>query len=130
LAELSTMRLPSILIPYPTATDDHQFHNALAYSVSGAARLLLEPEASPEHLQQFLQELILSDPVRQNMREALARWDRPNVAKQIAENIVQAIASGVRPSRAQELAPAPEPSLIQASPVYGDCCARDGRTPA
>jgi UDP-N-acetylglucosamine--N-acetylmuramyl-(pentapeptide) pyrophosphoryl-undecaprenol N-acetylglucosamine transferase len=28
LAELAAMRLPAVLVPFPAATDDHQFHNA------------------------------------------------------------------------------------------------------
>ena len=31
LAELAAMRLPAVLVPYPAATDDHQFHNARAF---------------------------------------------------------------------------------------------------
>src|SRR5207245_860736 len=40
LAELAAMRVPSILVPFPAATNDHQRHNALAFVETGAARLL------------------------------------------------------------------------------------------
>ena len=42
LAELAAMRVPAILIPYPYATDDHQFHNARALVRNGAARLITQ----------------------------------------------------------------------------------------
>ncbi len=37
LAELAIMRRPAILIPLPTAADDHQTVNALAFERAGAA---------------------------------------------------------------------------------------------
>ena len=40
LAEIAAMRLPSLLIPFPAAADNHQFHNARAFETTGAARLL------------------------------------------------------------------------------------------
>jgi UDP-N-acetylglucosamine--N-acetylmuramyl-(pentapeptide) pyrophosphoryl-undecaprenol N-acetylglucosamine transferase len=40
LAEFAAMRVPAILIPYPSATDNHQFHNARAFVERGAARML------------------------------------------------------------------------------------------
>src|SRR5262249_19759733 len=54
LAEIAAMRLPSVLVPYPAATDNHQFHNARAMEASGAARLLEQKSATPETLANVL----------------------------------------------------------------------------
>src|SRR5262249_27785691 len=34
LAEFAAMRVPAVLVPYPTATDNHQFENARAFEQS------------------------------------------------------------------------------------------------
>ena len=44
------MRLPSVLIPYPIAADDHQRHNANAFVETGAALLLEQHGATGDAL--------------------------------------------------------------------------------
>ena len=48
LAEIAAMRLPSLLVPFPAAADNHQFYNARAFEATGAARLLEQKNATPE----------------------------------------------------------------------------------
>jgi UDP-N-acetylglucosamine--N-acetylmuramyl-(pentapeptide) pyrophosphoryl-undecaprenol N-acetylglucosamine transferase len=89
LAEFAAMRLPSILIPYPAATDDHQFHNARALVESGAARMLGEQRSTPENLTRMVVELMLSATERRRLSNALAEWHYPNAARDIAEAILK-----------------------------------------
>ena len=91
LAEFAALRLPSVLIPYPAAADNHQFHNARALAVSGAARLQLQQEATPDRLLWQVRELVRSDSTRRAMSAALARWHRPDAAERIAEAIFVAL---------------------------------------
>ena len=49
LAELAAMRVPAILVPYPTATDNHQYFNARALVDVGAAVLLEQKSATAEN---------------------------------------------------------------------------------
>jgi UDP-N-acetylglucosamine--N-acetylmuramyl-(pentapeptide) pyrophosphoryl-undecaprenol N-acetylglucosamine transferase len=63
LAELAIMRRPAILIPLPTAADDHQTMNALAFERAGAAVLLPQASASATRLGDLVDE-ILQDPAR------------------------------------------------------------------
>jgi len=88
LAELAAMRVPSILIPYPAATDDHQLCNARALEGTGAARLLEQKAATPESLAALLAELVENPAVREPMQEALARWHCPRAASEIARTIL------------------------------------------
>ncbi|KRL84448.1 undecaprenyldiphospho-muramoylpentapeptide beta-N-acetylglucosaminyltransferase [Lacticaseibacillus pantheris] len=44
LAEITALGLPSILIPSPNVTHNHQFHNAQALADAGAAVVVTEPE--------------------------------------------------------------------------------------
>jgi UDP-N-acetylglucosamine--N-acetylmuramyl-(pentapeptide) pyrophosphoryl-undecaprenol N-acetylglucosamine transferase len=88
LAELAAMRVPAILVPFPDATDNHQLHNAHAFVHSGAARLLEQPGASPELLAKSLLELVNEPGTRERMKRALALWQAPHAAEQIAEAIL------------------------------------------
>jgi UDP-N-acetylglucosamine--N-acetylmuramyl-(pentapeptide) pyrophosphoryl-undecaprenol N-acetylglucosamine transferase len=91
LAELAAMRLPALLVPFPAATDNHQFHNAQAYESTGAALLLPQRSADPEVLSKRLGQLMCDEPLRQRMRAALADWDRPHAAGEIAQAILDAV---------------------------------------
>ncbi|MGD1087745.1 MAG: undecaprenyldiphospho-muramoylpentapeptide beta-N-acetylglucosaminyltransferase [Verrucomicrobiota bacterium] len=91
LAEIAAMRLPSLLVPYPTAADDHQFHNARAFETTGAARLLEQKNATPEKVSALLRELVENEAARAAMQTALVQWYAPKAADQIAENILSAI---------------------------------------
>lgn len=50
IAELSAVGIASILIPFPYATDNHQYHNARFLEQNQAARILSEAELKPESL--------------------------------------------------------------------------------
>ncbi len=63
LTELSHFSLPSILIPYPFAAEDHQTLNAKIFERAEAGVLLPEREATPEVLAQIIRAL-LDEPAR------------------------------------------------------------------
>jgi len=92
LAEIAAMRLPSLLVPYPAAADNHQYFNALAFEKAGAAKLLEQKNASPEKVAAILCELVEDGVVRGKMQLELARWDAPGAAGQIAGAILDALA--------------------------------------
>ncbi len=93
LAEIAAMRTPPVLIPYPVAMDNHQFHNARAFEESGAARLLNERSASPEVLARTVIQLLGDATAQANMRKALAKWHAPDAAARMADFILQAVTS-------------------------------------
>lgn len=63
VSEVAAAGVPSILIPYPHAVDDHQYANALFLEAAGAAVIFRESELSAEKLNALLQNL-LSSPER------------------------------------------------------------------
>jgi UDP-N-acetylglucosamine--N-acetylmuramyl-(pentapeptide) pyrophosphoryl-undecaprenol N-acetylglucosamine transferase len=97
LAELAATRLPAVLIPFPSATDDHQFYNAQAFVETGAARLLDQKTARPEELAGAFGELMCQEMARQKIQAALARWHTPQAAEQIAQAMIEAAGVGARP---------------------------------
>ncbi len=90
LAETAAWRVPALLVPYPFAADNHQVHNARAFADSGAARLVLQDEATPETLVRELRALLRDAALRRSLQEALARWHTPEAAGQLAERLAAA----------------------------------------
>jgi UDP-N-acetylglucosamine--N-acetylmuramyl-(pentapeptide) pyrophosphoryl-undecaprenol N-acetylglucosamine transferase len=86
LAELAARGLPAVLIPYPSAADNHQYYNAQALAQAGAARMLEQSDAG--QLAAEVIDLFRDVSKRAAMRQALARWCSPGAAAEIAEKIL------------------------------------------
>jgi UDP-N-acetylglucosamine--N-acetylmuramyl-(pentapeptide) pyrophosphoryl-undecaprenol N-acetylglucosamine transferase len=91
LAELAASGLASVLVPYPRASDNHQYYNARALADTGSARMMEEASASPVALASTVKEIVENAEARRLMREALSRWHRPEAALQIAAEIMERI---------------------------------------
>jgi UDP-N-acetylglucosamine--N-acetylmuramyl-(pentapeptide) pyrophosphoryl-undecaprenol N-acetylglucosamine transferase len=91
LAEFAALRLPSVLVPFPHAAEDHQLHNARAFAETGAAMLLEQKAATPEKLVTLIAELVENPTARGQMQSVLATWHAPQAAERIAEIILKAI---------------------------------------
>jgi UDP-N-acetylglucosamine--N-acetylmuramyl-(pentapeptide) pyrophosphoryl-undecaprenol N-acetylglucosamine transferase len=94
LAELAAIGVPSVLVPFPAATDNHQFFNAKAFQETGAAHLLEQKNSTPQKLAEMILELATDDAAREKMQSALAKWHAPQAAERIAETMLQLIAQG------------------------------------
>ena len=95
LAEIAAMRLPSVLVPLPTAADNHQFFNAAAFEKTSAAHVLDQKSTAPEAFASRLAETLENAAVRSMMQSALARWHAPDAAAKIAGAILNEIGQGV-----------------------------------
>ena len=91
MAEFAAMRLPVILVPYPTAADNHQLYNARCFVETGAALLLEQRSATAGELVSRVRQLVEDDAAQAAMREALQRWEAPHAAEQIAERILATV---------------------------------------
>ncbi len=100
LAELAAMRLPAVLVPYPVATDNHQFHNARAFEAAGAARLLEQKAGTPETLAGMILELVRNASARERMQASLAQWHTPHAAQEIAEAMLLVVRQPGKASQA------------------------------
>lgn len=61
LAEISVCKKPTILVPYPYATDNHQEKNARVLESLNAAKVLLDKDMNYESLTAMLSELLSKD---------------------------------------------------------------------
>jgi UDP-N-acetylglucosamine--N-acetylmuramyl-(pentapeptide) pyrophosphoryl-undecaprenol N-acetylglucosamine transferase len=80
---------PSILIPLPTATDDHQRKNALALVTHGAAHMVEQRELTGERLAAEIEALAGDDGRRRLMAERAKQMARPDAATVIVDKILE-----------------------------------------
>lgn len=85
LSELAAAALPSILVPFPYAIDDHQTANARYISDAGAAVLLPQNQLTPQQLAQQLRKIIQSEECISKMSAASLSLAMPDAARKVAE---------------------------------------------
>jgi UDP-N-acetylglucosamine--N-acetylmuramyl-(pentapeptide) pyrophosphoryl-undecaprenol N-acetylglucosamine transferase len=89
LAELAASGTPAILVPLPTATDDHQRKNAAVVAKTGAAIVIDERELRGDALTNALRELMTDPARRARMSAAAQTLARPDAAERIADRVEQ-----------------------------------------
>ncbi|UCF21244.1 MAG: UDP-N-acetylglucosamine--N-acetylmuramyl-(pentapeptide) pyrophosphoryl-undecaprenol N-acetylglucosamine transferase [Gemmatimonadota bacterium] len=89
LAEYCAWGVPSVLVPLPHATAQHQLHNARALAAAGAALVVEEGELgeSPELLWRELIGLLSSEARLERMGAAARRRGNPDAADRIADDL-------------------------------------------
>jgi UDP-N-acetylglucosamine--N-acetylmuramyl-(pentapeptide) pyrophosphoryl-undecaprenol N-acetylglucosamine transferase len=85
IAELTAAGRPAILIPLPTATDNHQVSNAREMAKVGGARMILQPKFTPVELAKQMQKLGLDPQALTNAAERAKSVGRPDAAKDLAD---------------------------------------------
>jgi len=88
LAELAIMRRPAILVPLPTAADDHQTMNALAFERAGAAVVLPQAEASATRLADLVDEILQNPARRASMADAMGTLARADATRDIVAELM------------------------------------------
>ena len=90
LAELACLGLPSILIPYKHARDDHQTSNAAVFQKAGAARLI-DPRSADfsKQLEESLTDLVADPAQREAMSNCCSVLARRDAADTVASVILQ-----------------------------------------
>jgi UDP-N-acetylglucosamine--N-acetylmuramyl-(pentapeptide) pyrophosphoryl-undecaprenol N-acetylglucosamine transferase len=89
LAELTAARRPSILIPFPQATDDHQRKNAEALVARGAARMIEQRDLTGERMAAAILSLAGDADRRRRMSDEAAQMARPDAARVIVDKILE-----------------------------------------
>ena len=96
LAELTAAGRPAILIPFPSATDDHQTVNAREMTAAGGARTIQQNNFTPTVLARQI-EAMAADPVALNNAAARAlSVGRPHAARDLAD-LAERIGGGLVP---------------------------------
>ena len=89
LAEVAAAGRASVLVPLPTAADNHQFHNAQAFERAGAARVVLDREMNGSRLFDEFKALT-ADPAELSRMGAKAQsFAHPGAARRAADILVE-----------------------------------------
>jgi UDP-N-acetylglucosamine--N-acetylmuramyl-(pentapeptide) pyrophosphoryl-undecaprenol N-acetylglucosamine transferase len=88
IAEVTAVGLPSVLVPLPTAAENHQLANARELAATGAARLLEEKDLQPQAVREAVFELLLDGSKLRDMANRAKEAAKPAAAKDIAETIM------------------------------------------
>lgn len=93
VAELTAAGRPSILVPYPFATDDHQRANAEAVADVGAAWLMPQDAFTPETLAVRLESLMTLPAALEKAAASARAWGTDDAAERLA-TLVLGVAAG------------------------------------
>lgn len=91
IAEITAVGLPSILIPYPYAADDHQTVNAKSMSDAGAAVTIPQDRLTGKTLADAIRRLYERPGELKAMREKAKALGRPDAAGVIADNFLRVL---------------------------------------
>ena len=91
LAEISALKIPALLVPFPYATADHQTKNAKSYVAAGAAFCISDEEAKTPLFKEKLFDLIEKEDVRRGMKEAAQAFGTEDAASRLADAVLQLI---------------------------------------
>lgn len=89
LAELTAAGKPSLLVPLPTATDDHQRRNAEALASAGASEVLLQSDLTGNVLADRIVALARDRDRRERMARAARAAARPDAARTIVDRAME-----------------------------------------
>lgn len=85
VSELAAAGKPSILVPLPMASDQHQLRNAEAMVEAGAARLVLDAELTGARLVEEVTRMAAEPGLLKRMGAAAKAFSKPGAARRAAE---------------------------------------------
>lgn len=91
VAEISTVGVPTLFVPYPFAVDDHQTQNALSLVKKGAALMWQESTDQSQFIAHF--NYLMAAENRQKMHSAMLELRKDHVADHIAGLCEQVVAA-------------------------------------
>ena len=90
IAEMAVCGLPSVLVPYPHATEHHQDANARELARIGAAVVIPDAELTPATFTRSVLELVDDTGRRSSMAARARAWAKPDAADRFASLVAQA----------------------------------------
>jgi UDP-N-acetylglucosamine--N-acetylmuramyl-(pentapeptide) pyrophosphoryl-undecaprenol N-acetylglucosamine transferase len=111
IAELTAAGRPAILVPLPSATDDHQTANAREMAKAGGARMIAQKSFTPVELAKQMQKLGLDPDALANAAARARAVGRANAAADLADLVERTGRDlGSDPLPAEELVLTPIPN--------------------
>lgn len=88
VSELCLTQKPSILVPSPNVSEDHQTKNAMAL-VNKNAAILVKDSESHQTLISTLLDLVKNESLQENLKNNIAKLAKPDAANVIAEEVIK-----------------------------------------
>lgn len=101
IAELTAAGRPAILVPLPSATDDHQTANAREITQAGGGRTIAQKQFTPVELAKQIQKLGLEPAALENAAGRARECGRPHAVGDLADLVESIDAEPVSASRRQ-----------------------------
>lgn len=89
VTELSALGVPSILVPFPYAVDDHQTRNAEHLSNTGAAVLMQQTSLNADALADVLGRFTEDRTILETMSKAASQCFAPHAAEAVADALIE-----------------------------------------
>jgi UDP-N-acetylglucosamine--N-acetylmuramyl-(pentapeptide) pyrophosphoryl-undecaprenol N-acetylglucosamine transferase len=90
-AEISEVGIPAIFVPYPYATDNHQYWNAYELAKRGGALIIKQEDLEPERVIELVSNLLMNDERLDDMRKINKSLSKPFAAKRVVDKIFQTL---------------------------------------
>ena len=89
IAEMTTLALPGILVPYPFASENHQMYNAKAIVQAGGAELIEDSEINPSKLEEKLIQFLSDEVYYHGKKTALEKMAHKDVLEKIRQVVME-----------------------------------------
>ncbi|GAN34958.1 MAG: undecaprenyldiphospho-muramoylpentapeptide beta-N-acetylglucosaminyltransferase [Candidatus Brocadia sinica] len=91
IAEITAIGIPAILIPYPHATDNHQYWNAMELVSNGGGYLVQQLDLTPEKIAELVTDLFYNKEKYDRMKMFNRGMGIPNASVNVVDNICRVI---------------------------------------
>lgn len=98
VSELACVGRPSLLVPYPHATDDHQAANAQALVDAGGAIMMRDQSFRVGQVQDTVQTLLADQGKLADMAAAAHNFGRPDAALALADHVLNTLQNTSQPA--------------------------------
>lgn len=91
ISEITSIKLPSILVPSPYVTNNHQYKNAKELEDAGCAKILLEENFNSKNLIEMIDEILNDKEKYKNMKESAKKLSVENSATRVYNEIKKVV---------------------------------------
>ncbi len=89
ISEIAVLGRPSILIPSPNVVRNHQEQNAREFEAKGAAKVIVEPDLTPEHFFEEIKSVIHDKQALASMSENVKQLACPDALEKIYDVVLE-----------------------------------------
>ncbi|HHT9126456.1 MAG TPA: undecaprenyldiphospho-muramoylpentapeptide beta-N-acetylglucosaminyltransferase [Candidatus Brocadiia bacterium] len=105
IAEVTAVGIPAVFVPYPYATDNHQYWNAKAIAEKGGGIIIEEAALTPQRLLKVMSEVLQDDKRRLKMKNVSKSLGKPDATTVIVNLICHIIERNTSIGRQRTLCP-------------------------